>query len=233
MCSSDLPMTLRITARPALVAALGLFSLVATATSPASACGGEWYPEVQVDPRIQGVDKAEDAFDDGKILAAAGSVIRMIPHIKTLSPTKTKLIQRAERVLAVALARYDGALPVDKEVPAYAQGTFIGRTEAERLENLEWAAKTLRAVATARKDDPAARTELAEALARLDSTKDEARKTLEELAAKDLITSPEGYKTLAQLRARAGDDAGRQAALDRCKSMARTTAVCEANGVAT
>jgi hypothetical protein len=37
----------------------------ATAAAPALACGGEWYPMVQIDPRIRGVDKAEDALDDG------------------------------------------------------------------------------------------------------------------------------------------------------------------------
>jgi predicted Zn-dependent protease len=222
----------RTIVRPALLAALAGFSLAVSASSPALACGGEWYPEVQVDPRIQGVDKAEDAFEGGKILLSAASVVRMVPHIKTLSPTKFKLIQRATRVLAVATARYDGALPFDKEVPEFVQGTWLGKTDADRKANLEWAAKALREIAKV-KDDPAAKTELGEALARLDDTRAEARTLLEDLAAKDLITSPEGYKALAQLRAKAGDDAGKRAALDRCRSMAHAAAVCEAPSVAT
>jgi len=210
----------------ALFVASGAFVLAALAPSSASACGGEWYPIFQVDPRIKGVDNAEDALDEGKTLAAAGSVVRMIPHIRKLDVTKAKIVQRAGRVLALATARYDGALPVGREVPWYAQGTWLGRTEAARRANLDWAARTLRAIAQARRDDPAARTELAEALARVDTTRDEARSILEELAGKDLITSPNGYATLASLRELAGDDAGRRAALDRCKAMSPKAPAC-------
>lgn len=212
--------------RPA-AAAVTAFAIVTSSPVPALACGGEWFPVMQVDPRLKGVDKAEDAFEEGRILAAAGSVVRMIPHIKTLKATRTKLIQRADRVLALALVRYDGALPVDREVPSYAQGTWVGRTEADRAANLEWAAKTLREIDQVKKGDPASRTDLAEALARLDASRDEARSILEELAKKDLITSPEGYAALAALRQRAGDDAGRRAALERCRSMAHGATVCD------
>jgi len=210
------------------VVAVALAAFACVHAAPAAACGDEWYPVYEVDPRIKGVDRAEDKLDDGKMLSAAGLIVRMIPHIKTLSPTKTKLIQRAHRVLAVTVARYDGALPIGKEVPDYAHGTWLGKTEADRAQNLAWAATTLRAVAAARNDDPAARTELAEALARVDSSRAEARTILEELAGKDLITSADGYRTLAMLRDGAGDAAGKQAALDRCKAMAKTESTCSA-----
>ena len=212
---------------PLLVAAASALSLVGGPPGVAHACGGEWYPEVQIDPRIRGVDRAEDALDDGHVLAAAGSVVRMIPHIRTLSPTKTKLIQRAHRVLAIATARYGGALPIGREVPTYAQGAWLGKTESDRKANLEWAANALREVAKARNDDPAARTELAEALAALDATRDEARRILEELAAKDLITSADGYAALATLRDAAGDLEGRRVAVERCRSMARPGGQCD------
>jgi predicted Zn-dependent protease len=219
---------LRTLARPALIATLATFTLSTCLAGTALACGGEWYPEVQIDPRIKGVDDAEKAFESGRELAAAGSVIRMIPHIKQLSPTKVKLIRRAHRVLAVATARHGGALPLEREVPSYAQGTFIGRTSEERRANLEWAVKTLRELAKTKKDDPESRTELGEALAQLDDTRGEARTLLEDLAARDLITSPEGYRALAELRAAAGDSKGRIAALDRCRAMARTESSCDA-----
>jgi hypothetical protein len=186
---------------------------------------------MQVDPRIKGVDKAEDALDEGRTLAAAGSVVRMIPHIKSLKATRTKLVQRAHRVLALAVVRFDGALPVEREVPSYARGTWRGRSDAERSANLEWAASTLREIDQARKGEPASRTELAEALSRLDKSRDEARSILEDLAKKDLITSPEGYAALASLRERAGDDAGKRAALERCRSMAHGGTVCDGRGM--
>ncbi len=219
-----------------LFAALSAFTLAASAAAPAHACGGEWYPIYEVDPRIEGVDRAEKKLEDGHVLAAAGSVIRMIPHIKTLSPTRTTLIQRAHRVLALAAARYDGALPVGAEVPDYVQGTWLGKTAEDRKTNLDWAVKTLREVAKAKKDDPASRTELAEALAKVDSSKTEARQILEELAQKDLITSADGYATLAALRDSAGDQDGKRAALERCKTMAHSSGICEgrpASSVAT
>lgn len=216
----------RSVVRP-LAATVTAFAIVTAMPGTASACGGEWFPVMQVDPRIKGVDKAEDNFEEGRILAAAGSVVRMIPHIKSIKPTKTKLVQRAQRVLALAVARSDGALAVDREVPSYAQGTWIGRTDAERTANLEWAAATLREIDKAKKSEPASRTELAEALARIDASRDEARTILEDLAKRDLITSPEGYAALASLRERAGDDAGKRAALERCRSMAHGGTVCD------
>lgn len=216
-----------------IAAALAAFAFTAAHAAPAAACGGEWYPVFEVDPRIKGVDRAEDNLDEGKLLSAAGSIVRMIPHIKTLKPTKTKLIQRAHRVLAVAVARYDGALPIGKEVPEFVQGTWLGKTDADRAANLAWASETLRQVAKARNDDPAARTELAEALARVEATRGEARGILEDLAGKDLITSADGYAALAMLRDGAGDAAGKQAALERCRSMAKGEAVCVARASAT
>lgn len=214
--------------RPVFFAALSAFAFAVGAPSPATACGGEWYPEFEVDPRIQGVDKAEEALDQGHILAAAGSVVRMIPHIRDLSPTKTKLLERAHRVLAVATARYDGALPLGEEVPwKEVQGTWLGTSEADRQANLAWAVHTLRELTQSKKGDPAARTELAEALSHLDANRAEARQILEELASKDLITSPDGYAILAKLREGAGDEAGRRAALERCKSMTHGAGVCE------
>jgi hypothetical protein len=214
--------------RPVFFAALSAFTFAASMPSPASACGDEWYPEFQVDPRIQGVDKAEEALDQGHVLAAAGSIVRMIPHIRDLSPTQSKLLERAHRVLAVATARYDGALPLGLEVPwKEVQGTWLGAKEADRQANLAWAVHALRELDKSRKGDPGARTELAEALAHVDASRAEARQILEELASKDLITSPDGYGALAKLREGAGDEAGRRAALERCRSMTHGAGVCE------
>lgn len=72
-------------------------------------------------------------------------------------------------------------------------------------------------------------TELAEALAKVDSHKAEAKQLLETLAQKDLIASPQGYATLAELRSAAGDSAGQKVALKRCESMAKTSNVCRAS----
>ncbi|MEO7036103.1 MAG: hypothetical protein ABI548_19345 [Polyangiaceae bacterium] len=44
----------------------------------ALACGGDWHPEVQVDPRIPGVLEAEKAIAQANYIADAGSVLRMM-----------------------------------------------------------------------------------------------------------------------------------------------------------
>jgi hypothetical protein len=62
--------------------AVVLSALALLNSANALACGGDWYPEVQVDPRLHGVAEAEKS--KGDYVAAADSVLRMMPHIKTL-----------------------------------------------------------------------------------------------------------------------------------------------------
>src|SRR5687767_12376435 len=102
------------------------------------ACGGEWYPVIRVDHRIHGLALAEKALNEGRTAAAGASVVRMIPHIRSLDGTKSALIARAERVLALAITRNAGALPSEREIPRDVQATWIGRDAAERASNLSW-----------------------------------------------------------------------------------------------
>jgi hypothetical protein len=48
--------------------------------------GGDWYPEVQIDPRIRGVGEAEKTLAKGNYVASAASVVRMIPQLERLRP---------------------------------------------------------------------------------------------------------------------------------------------------
>lgn len=206
----------------ALAAALGSVSIVADA----HACGDAWVPEIQIDYRIDGIARAEKTYGKGRHVAAAASVIRMMPHAKNLEPKKSTLVERAVRMLAVATARENGALPVAREVPRYAQGSWLGKTPEDRAENLAWAIETLRKIDGIKKDDPAVKTDLAEALAKVDAHRAEARSMLEALAKKDLVATPEGYAVLAELRSAGGDAAGGKLALTRCEAMAKEAAVC-------
>lgn len=204
-------------------------SVVGLLTSASSlACGGDWYPEVQIDPRIRGVAEAEKTLAKGNYIAAAGSVVRMIPHIERLRPkADDPLVARAERVLAVAIAREGGRLALEREVPAEVLGHWLGKTKLDQDKNLTWSVDTLRRELTVQKDDPGLMTELGEALAKLEGGQDEARTILESLAARDLVGSPQGYKALAELRQQKGDDAGQKLAMKRCESMAASSKVCE------
>jgi hypothetical protein len=211
--------------------ALGACVGASALSRDARACGGEWYPVMQVDPRIHGVAQAEKALSNGRHLAAAASVIRMMPHIKSLKATKPgSLVGRAQRILALSLSRAGGALAVEREVPREVLGSFRGGEAAEREQNIAWSIATLRRQVQATADDVALKTDLAEVLARVEAHRGEARAILEDLAQRDLIASPEGYAALAGLRGGSGDAAGRQLALKRCEAMAKAPDACLPRG---
>lgn len=205
---------------------LGVCLSASALTQAAKACGGEWYPVMQVDPRIHGVAQAEKALSNGKHLAAAASVIRMMPHIKTLKAKPGTLVGRAERVLALALARSEGALPVAREVPREVLGSWLGEKDGDSAQNLAWSINVLRRQSDSKADDVSLKTDLAEALARTPDARTEARSILEDLAKRDLIASPEGYATLASLRSQSGDADGQRLALKRCEAMAKSQDAC-------
>jgi hypothetical protein len=213
--------------RVALWAILCGAAIFSGAPNAALACGGEWMPYVYVDERPAAISKAEKALEGGNVVAAAGFVIRAIPHIRSLQAKEdTRVVIRAQRVLAQALARSGGALAVEKEVPDYVQDRWLGKTAEDRQANLEWAVQALDRIQNFRQGDPAIETERAEVMAHLDSRRDEARAILERLAQKDLLASPTGYATLAALREKAGDSAGRTVALNRCRQMSAHPELC-------
>ncbi|MEZ4474486.1 MAG: hypothetical protein R3F60_27595 [bacterium] len=76
-----------------------------------------------------------------------------------------------------------------------------------------------------RPDEPAITGLYAEALAATGKGA-EARPLLEKLAEADLMPGPDAWRTLAGLRAEAGDAAGRDAALEKCKAVAPKAARC-------
>ena len=208
----------------AFLAALGI-----TSTAPSvEACGGGWWPEVQVDHRVEGIASAEKDLVEGRTLAAAGKVIRMIPHIRGYAAaSKDAVVNRSMRVLAVASTRTGGDLSaLGPELDHELRLVFAGASPEARRANLEWSVKALRVLRKQKKDDVTLRTELAEAMAALPETKAKARKTLEKLARKDLLTTPEAYRALGQLRDEAGDPQGAATALERCRAMARDEGAC-------
>jgi hypothetical protein len=221
---------LRNVQRGSVMVAVMVAAVVGSETRDAAACGGEWYPalmEPEPDRRPVLIPLAEKALEEGRSVAAAGIVIRVIPHIKTLKPTSSKIVERAHRVLAKALTAHDGALPVDKEVPDYVQDTWLGETERARRQNLDYAVSSLSALSEAKPDDPGLETDLAQAMALLPELRSKALEKLERLAERDLITSPEAYALLAELRAEAGDQSGEKLALSRCRAMAKSADSCD------
>jgi hypothetical protein len=209
------------------VAVAGGLGMVAPS---AQACGGGWWPEVMIDYRVEGIARAEKDLAVGNHLASAGSVIRMIPHIKGYKKASgDAIINRSMRVLAVAMARAGGDLSkIEKEIPEELRAEFVGNTPEAREANLKWSVRALKALRKTKKNDPTLDSELGEAMAQLPDKHGKAKKMLEKLADKDLLTSPEAYRALAVLRANAGDEVGRTAALGRCKNMAKDASLCVA-----
>ncbi|AUX26377.1 hypothetical protein SOCEGT47_069380 [Sorangium cellulosum] len=208
---------------------LALASSVFVASGDASACGGvEVMPAI--DHRVMGVARAEQALRDGRLAAAAGSVIRMFPEIRRISHGQDPLLNRAFRVLAVAAARAEGALGVGAEVPRALLGAWGGTSAEDRRANIDWSIRTLQRLNEQRKNDPALQGDLGEALARAPERRGEALRLLGGLAERDLLASPEAYAALARLRALSGDGAGHDAAASRCEAMAKNTALCRTSG---
>ena len=228
--------------RKTIIGAAGAGGLVAVAavalimklgvvpTEKVTACGGGWWPTIEIDYRVAGIATAEKDLATGRYGAAAGAGIRMIPHIKGYKAAQTDpIINRSMRVLAVAVARMGGDLTsIRNELPDELIGPFAGATEEARKANLGWAVGSLEALQQAKKNDSTIASELGEAMAQVPAQQGRAKEMLEKLAKDDLLATPEGYRALAALRAAANDDAGRTEALGRCKSMAKDASICTA-----
>ena len=200
----------------------------AAAVTDAHACGFFNYREVQpvrVKPvAVAANDRiaaADQRLDEEKPDLAATEVLAAFPTIRVVPLDASPLETRARRILSLAVVRRDGTL-------AGVSG-FSGASEAARRGNIAWAIGTLRAIDNARHDDPVARADLAEALAKTPEYEGEAFTILADLADRDLMGSPHAYAALARLLAARGEGAGVTAALDRCEHMTRSPSnVCRA-----
>jgi hypothetical protein len=199
----------------ALAAAIAL-PLIGATEQTASACLNG--VQVVVDTKTPLIARAEKALNEGQFTPAAVGVMQVFPKIKSTSGATSPLASRGLRIMALAIARTEGALSVG--------GAFSGATPEERTENLEWAITTLRNLSKLRPHVPFLKTDLAETLSKVPKYRPEALTILTELADKDLITSAHGYAALAKLREASGDKAGGDAALKRCEAIAKKPDIC-------
>lgn len=212
-----------------MLAALAISAACAGFSSDASACGGGWFgeEEVEIDYRPFGIAMAEKQLEAGDYDAAAGTVLRVIPHLKNYkTASRDEIINRAMRVMAVSIARNAKEIDLKSQMEDYVAEMWLQGEEPEAQADLEWAVTMLTELSKKKADDVVFQSELGEAMAKSDKHRDEGRALLEKLAAKDLLTSPEAYKALADLRALAGNEDGRTAALERCKAMAKDAKIC-------
>src|SRR5262249_39426058 len=115
---------------------------------------------------------------------------------------------RARRILALATIRLDPDGASGERRHAILVGALIelGRLAKERPE------------------DPAKQSDLGEALAKTKPA--DPPKVREDLAKRDVVTTPYAYAALARLRAASGDAKGRDEAIARCKPMAKVATIC-------
>jgi hypothetical protein len=222
--------------------ALVLAPMLASAT-PASACLNA--VEGELNKPLKVVKAAEQHLFNGKLLLAAINVKTTLPDVRERrflnggnfdsAGTSYELTEAAVRTMALVSVRTGGAWIYKKK------GTFVLAVpdEQHRLENIRWAVESLRlgwlpsrpgidpwgdppaakAQAAARPGvppNPRDASNLAEALALLPEHHAEAKSILEDLAAKDVITSASAYAALARLRAAASDTEGTRTALQQC-----------------
>lgn len=194
----------------AVVVPLGL----AGAPADANACGGEVYREMDSNTSL--VAQSESLLQQGQYNKAIAKAVQAYPALKIIKPGTLHLTDRGLRIIALASVRADGGI---------SGGNFKA---TEKAANLEWSIAALRGLNAQRANNPSLQTDLGEALSKVPAYHAEASKLLEDLAAKDLVTSAEGYAALAKLRAEAGNAAGREEALKRCENMTKNAKVCAA-----
>jgi hypothetical protein len=203
----------------------GVLAAAAMTATDAHACGFFDYRESRPPVAQVPVAKARVVAPQDRIAAAsqrldeergdsaASEVVAAFAGIRTATVGGSPLETRAMRILALAVARAGGLL-------AGVRG-FPGGTAANREANLEWAVATLRAVDAFRPNDPVARTDLGEALARLPRYEGEALAILTDLSDRDLIGSSHAYAALARLLGSRGDGPASGRATMRCRTMTK------------
>jgi len=177
--------------RMVLVGLAVVISMAATAASGvASACGNG--TERRLNLLVAAIAKAERDVSEGRPRLAAQAVLNGYPRIRGQVIGRNPVADRALRVMARAVVRTGGAIDARRRFP--------GATDEERRKNARWARQVLRGFVNRNPKDAAARTDYAEALARMPERGAEAERLLSALAKQDLVSSAQGYAALAKLR---------------------------------
>jgi hypothetical protein len=173
-----------------------VFALCLVPSDDVHACGNP--VRLRTNERVGTVATAERQVAEGQPLLAAQRVLNEFPTIRETRLGVDLVSDRALRVMARAVVRTRATLDAGKR--------FAGASDAQRAANLKWAVYVLHAVASQNPKDSAASTDLGEALALVPERRDEARRLLSKLAAKDLVASAQGYAALASLYRDDGKD---------------------------
>lgn len=175
----------------------------------------------KVDHKLQDVNRAEHLLAKGEGSKAAKVARKRFKKFTaaTGEPDSGKaLFNRAQRTIALAAVRSDGAIDLGKDMR--------GKTAEQRRANLAWGTSILEIQAAAEPDNMLLRTYLAEALMHQAGGEAQAVELLSELANDDLMPTARGFALLAQGQQRLGDVSGRDLSLQRCRELGEGDDVC-------
>lgn len=204
--------------RVALVLALALGALSFTAPDRADACGNTVR-------RV--VDRTQEYVQKAELLLAQGKHKRAVTTIREAFGDKAiavwvdgnpHLHSRAQRILALVVARSRGELAIGMDLG--------GPAQARKDAAIAWAVLTLRLQA-GDQPTPAQTAELAEALALQASGRHEAYTLLKGLGDADLMPGAQGWALLAGLSKLHGDLEGSKKAAERCRQIGAAGVKCD------
>jgi predicted Zn-dependent protease len=165
---------------------------------------------------VQQLLLAEEALRQDNVMRAAHELDAIRQVMAQASP---RLKSRFQRISSLVSIRADGHWP---RWVAHSPSN----SELERNETLAEALKVLRRRLREAPDDPVRRSDLGVALFSFPDRHGEARKLLEELAAKDLLTTARGYYALSRLRGAVGNGKGAEEALAECQKLDASGKAC-------
>lgn len=175
----------------------------------------------KVDRKLQDVNRAEHLLAKGDEVRAAKVARKRFKKFTaaTAEPDSGKaLFNRAQRTIALATVRSDGAIDLGKGMR--------GKTEIGRLSNLAWATSILEIQSATEPDNLLLRTYFAEALMHQPAGDAQAVELLSQLANDDLMPTARGFALLAQGQQRLGDVSGRDLSLQRCRELGEGDDIC-------
>lgn len=204
--------------RVALALSLALCGAALTAPDRADACGNSIRKVV--DRTQEYVQKAELLLAKGQHKKAVGTIREAYGDkaIAVWLDGSSYLHGRAQRILALAVARSRGEVAIGMDLG----GTAQSRKDAA----IAWAALTLRLQA-GDQPAPAQTAELAEALALQASGRHEAYTLLKGLGDGDLMPGAQGWALLAELSKQHGDLEGSKQAAERCRQIGAPGVKCD------
>lgn len=175
----------------------------------------------KVDRKLQDVNRAEHLLAKGqgsKAVKVARKRFKKFTAATGEPDSGKALFNRAQRTIALAAVRSDGAIDLGKDMR--------GKTAEQRRANLAWASSILEIQAAAEPDNMLLRTYRAEALMHQAGGDAQAVELLSELANDDLMPTARGFALLAQGQQRLGDVSGRDLSLQRCRELGEGDDVC-------